>query len=64
MWVNPKPQERKHKELHGTMRALIANMVTGVSTGFQRKMQIFGTGLQRQGTGRQARASNRVLPSR
>ena len=26
------------------MRALIANMVTGVSKGFERKMQIFGTG--------------------
>lgn len=42
--VNPRPDERKHKELHGTMRALIANMVTGVSQGFERKMQIFGTG--------------------
>jgi len=42
--VNPKPEERKGKELHGTMRALIANMVTGVSKGFERKMQIFGTG--------------------
>jgi large subunit ribosomal protein L6 len=42
--VNPCPEERKYKELHGTMRALIANMVTGVSKGFERKMQIFGTG--------------------
>ncbi len=42
--LNPKPEERKYKELHGTMRALIANMITGVSKGFERKMQIFGTG--------------------
>lgn len=42
--TNPKPEERKGKELHGTMRALIANMVTGVSKGFERKMHIFGTG--------------------
>jgi large subunit ribosomal protein L6 len=36
--------ERQNKQLHGTMRALIANMVTGVSKGFEKKMQIFGTG--------------------
>lgn len=41
---NPLPEDRKCKQLHGTMRALLANMVTGVSTGFERKMQIFGTG--------------------
>ena len=31
-------------DTHGTMRALIANMVTGVSKGFERKMEIYGTG--------------------
>jgi len=41
---NPTPDERKAKQLHGTMRALISNMVTGVSKGFEKKMQIFGTG--------------------
>jgi large subunit ribosomal protein L6 len=35
---------RKAKQLHGTMRALIANMVTGVSKGFERKLLIYGTG--------------------
>jgi large subunit ribosomal protein L6 len=42
--VNPRPDDRAYRAMHGTMRALIANMVTGVSTGFDRKMQIFGTG--------------------
>jgi len=42
--VNPDPDDRKCKQLHGTMRALMANMVTGVSKGFERKMQVFGTG--------------------
>ena len=41
---NPQPDDREAKQLHGTMRALVANMVTGVSKGFERKMQIFGTG--------------------
>ena len=41
---NPTPDDRRAKQLHGTMRALIANMVAGVSKGFEKKMQIFGTG--------------------
>ena len=41
---NERPEDRQNKQLHGTMRALIANMVTGVSKGFERKMEIFGTG--------------------
>ncbi|NQT02866.1 MAG: 50S ribosomal protein L6 [Planctomycetes bacterium] len=41
---NKRPQDRQNKQLHGTMRALIANMVTGVNKGFEKKMQIFGTG--------------------
>ncbi len=41
---NPKPGDRACKALHGTMRSLLDNMVTGVSKGFERKMEIFGTG--------------------
>ncbi len=48
---NPQADKREFKALHGTMRALINNMVTGVSTGYEKKMQIFGTGynLKEQG---------------
>jgi len=42
--INPKPDMRAYKAMHGTMRALIRNMVVGVSKGFERTMQIFGTG--------------------
>jgi len=41
---NPKADDRQFKALHGTMRALINNMVTGVSAGYQKGMQIYGTG--------------------
>jgi large subunit ribosomal protein L6 len=41
---NEKPQDHVNKQLHGTMRALIANMITGVSKGFEKKMEIYGTG--------------------
>jgi large subunit ribosomal protein L6 len=42
--INEQPQQRSNKQLHGTMRALINNMVTGVSKGFERKLEIYGTG--------------------
>ena len=35
---------KKHRALHGLTRALIANMVQGVSTGFSRQLQIIGVG--------------------
>lgn len=41
---NQEPQNRQSKQLHGTVRALIANMVTGVIKGYVRKMEIYGTG--------------------
>ena len=42
--INEQPQSRQNKQLHGTMRALITNMVIGVSKGFEKKMEIYGTG--------------------
>jgi len=45
IWVeNDNPQNRQAKELHGTMRSLLANLVTGVSMGFEKKLEIYGTG--------------------
>ena len=48
---NERPQDHMNRQLHGTMRALIANMITGVSKGFEKKMEIYGTGynLKEQG---------------
>lgn len=42
--VNPEPQMRHNKELHGTTRALLANMIVGVTQGYQKKLEIYGTG--------------------
>ncbi|MGB4593793.1 MAG: 50S ribosomal protein L6 [Coriobacteriia bacterium] len=36
--------ERNHRSLHGLTRTLIANMVTGVSQGFQKDLEIVGVG--------------------
>lgn len=41
---NTDTQNRIGRQMHGTTRALIANMVTGVSKGFVTKMEIYGTG--------------------
>ncbi|MCK5173678.1 MAG: 50S ribosomal protein L6 [Planctomycetes bacterium] len=41
---NPQEGDRQCRALHGTVRSLINNMIIGVSKGFERKMQIFGTG--------------------
>jgi len=37
---------RQHRALHGLTRALLANMVTGVSDGFRRSLEIEGVGYQ------------------
>jgi large subunit ribosomal protein L6 len=41
---NEHPEVHQDRQLHGTTRALIANMMTGVSRGFEKKMEIYGTG--------------------
>src|SRR5579863_7189701 len=36
--------ERQNRALHGLTRSLVANMVTGVSTGFTKELEIVGVG--------------------
>jgi large subunit ribosomal protein L6 len=36
--------EKSHKALHGLTRSLIANMVEGVTKGFERKLELSGVG--------------------
>jgi large subunit ribosomal protein L6 len=37
-------ESRAHRSLHGLTRTLVANMVTGVTTGFTRRLEINGVG--------------------
>lgn len=47
-----RPSEQKlHKSLHGLTRTLIANMVTGVSVGFTKELEINGVGYRAQKQG-------------
>lgn len=48
-----RPSEGKfHKSLHGMTRALIANMVTGVSQGFEKVLEISGVGWRAEKKGK------------
>ena len=40
------------RALHGTTRALVANMVTGVGTGFTKTLQLWGVGYNAETKGR------------
>jgi large subunit ribosomal protein L6 len=44
--------ERMSKSLHGLSRTLIANMVTGVTAGYTKNLEIVGTGYRVQARGR------------
>ena len=47
--VVTRPSDNKqHRALHGLTRALINNMVTGVSTGYQKTLELIGVGYRAQ----------------
>ena len=44
--------ESQHKAFHGLTRSLIANMVTGVSDGYEKDLELVGIGYRVQQTGK------------
>jgi|UniRef100_UPI0040481562 large subunit ribosomal protein L6 len=46
---------RQAKAMSGTLRALVANMVTGVSQGFERRLNLIGVGYRAQVQGTQVK---------
>jgi large subunit ribosomal protein L6 len=44
--VKPRTEEQKARMMWGTTRALVANMVKGVSVGYAKSMEITGTGFR------------------
>ncbi|HRI01312.1 MAG TPA: 50S ribosomal protein L6 [Saprospiraceae bacterium] len=44
-------EQKRHKALHGLTRALMSNMVTGVTEGFKREMELVGVGYRVANTG-------------
>ncbi len=50
--VKRRDESRSSRQLHGLSRTLVANMVEGVSQGFQRRLEIQGVGYRAQVQGR------------
>ncbi len=46
--VSRPDDEKQSKSMHGLYRTLVANMVTGVTNGFTRELEIVGTGYRAQ----------------
>ncbi|MBK1674433.1 50S ribosomal protein L6 [Ectothiorhodospira shaposhnikovii] len=47
----PANNDTRHNAMAGTMRAVVNNMVVGVSEGFQRKLELVGVGYRAQAQG-------------
>ena len=46
--VKRSSEQKAHKQLHGTTRALLANMIEGVHKGYERTLEIVGIGYRAQ----------------
>lgn len=44
--VSPKDESKEARSQHGLMRALINNMVTGVTKGFEKRLEVNGVGFR------------------
>ena len=49
--------EKRLKSLHGLYRALIANMVVGVSTGYRKELELVGVGYRAEANGQRLEMS-------
>jgi large subunit ribosomal protein L6 len=52
--VSRPDDDRQHRALHGLTRSLVANMVTGVTQGFSRELEIVGVGYRANARGSDA----------
>lgn len=50
--VNRASDNGPERSLHGTVRAVISNMITGVSTGFERLLEVNGVGYRAELSGK------------
>ena len=51
IFVKRRSEEREVRALHGLIRSLIANMVEGVTRGFEKRLEIHGVGYRAQKQG-------------
>ena len=51
MTVERPTDQKRHREVHGLSRSLISNMVTGVSEGYTKQLELIGVGYRVSNTG-------------
>jgi len=51
--VSRPTEQKRHKSMHGLYRALIANMVEGVTQGYRKRLELVGVGYRCNATGQQ-----------
>ncbi|MBK7232453.1 MAG: 50S ribosomal protein L6 [Saprospiraceae bacterium] len=44
-------EQKRHRSSHGLTRALVSNLITGVSTGFKKELELVGVGYRVSNTG-------------
>lgn len=49
--VNRPTEQKRHRAMHGLYRALLSNMVQGVSSGFSKQLELVGVGYRCSNTG-------------
>lgn len=55
--VNRPTDQKRHKSMHGLYRSLIANMIRGVTAGYEKKLELIGVGYRCNATGQQLELS-------
>ncbi len=53
VYVERPTDQIRHRALHGLYRSLLANMITGVTEGFKKEMELVGVGYRAAVTGQQ-----------
>jgi len=53
VFVTRPTDQIRHRAMHGLYRSLISNMVTGVTTGFKKELELVGVGYRAAVTGQQ-----------
>lgn len=51
IFVERPSDHKKHRSLHGTTRSIVANMIEGVTKGYEKKLELVGVGYRAQKSG-------------
>jgi large subunit ribosomal protein L6 len=51
LYISRPSDSRQHRSLHGLTRSLLANMVKGVSQGFEKELEVVGVGYRAEKSG-------------